>query len=70
MLKNYREHFSAIEITTATGLCTALDIFREGKLPTKGYIKQEDILLDDFFENRFGKIYESAQSIESILDIT
>ena len=66
----YGEHFSAIEITTATGLCTALDIFREGKLPKKGYIKQEDIALDDFFNNRFGKIYESAQPIESILDVT
>ena len=50
-------HESAIQITTAAGICTALDLFRQGKLPASGFIRQEQIALPDFLENRFGKVY-------------
>ena len=50
-------HESAIQITTAAGICTALDLFRQGKLPAAGFIRQEQIALPDFLENRFGKVY-------------
>ena len=52
-----RLDLAAIQITTAAGLCAAVDLQREGKLPARGFVKQEDIALDDFLENRFGKHY-------------
>lgn len=50
-------HMSAIQITTAAGICAALHLFREGRLPQKGFISQEAIGLDDFLANRFGAAY-------------
>jgi saccharopine dehydrogenase-like NADP-dependent oxidoreductase len=49
---------SAIQITTAAGICAALDLFREKRLPQAGFISQEQVALDDFLANRFGKAYE------------
>ena len=57
---------SAIQITTAAGICAALDLFREGKLPKKGFIRQEQIALPDFLANRFGKAYQNFRRIEAI----
>jgi saccharopine dehydrogenase-like NADP-dependent oxidoreductase len=52
--------WDAIQITTASAVCAVLDMLANGKLPQKGFIKQEDIKLEDFLANRFGKAY--AQS--------
>lgn len=57
---------SAIQITTAAGICTVVDLFREGKLPQRGFVRQEQVSLKDFLANRFGKAYEQASRIESI----
>jgi saccharopine dehydrogenase-like NADP-dependent oxidoreductase len=51
---------SAIQITTAAGVCAALDLFREGRLPRSGFIPQERIALDAFLDNRFGRVYNTA----------
>jgi saccharopine dehydrogenase-like NADP-dependent oxidoreductase len=48
---------SAIQITTASGICTVLDMLADGKLPAKGFVRQEDIPLDLFLANRFGRAY-------------
>ncbi|SRR5450830_517629 len=48
---------SAIQSTTASGICTAVDLFRSGHLPKRGFISQEQIKLPDFLSNRFGKVY-------------
>ena len=48
-------HWSAIQITTASAICAALDLVREGRLPQQGFVRQEDIALEDFMENRFGR---------------
>ena len=48
---------SAIQITTAAGICTVLDLLANGRLPTRGFIRQEDIALADFLANRFGAAY-------------
>lgn len=52
------EHWSAIQITTAAGICAAVDMHREGKLPAHGFVRQEQIALDTFLANRFGKRYQ------------
>ncbi len=57
---------SAIQITTAAGICAAVDLFREGKLPQRGFIRQEQVALPDFLANRFGRAYRQSRQVESI----
>jgi saccharopine dehydrogenase-like NADP-dependent oxidoreductase len=57
---------SAIQITTAAGICAAVDLFRSEKLPPSGFIAQERVRLPDFLSNRFGKAYEKSRQVESI----
>src|SRR6202162_4029728 len=51
------EMTSAIQITTAGGICAVLDMLSAGKLPRSGLIRQEDIKLQAFLANRFGRCY-------------
>ncbi|MDA5193181.1 saccharopine dehydrogenase family protein [Govanella unica] len=53
----YGQIWSAIQITTASGICTMLDLLRLGKLPQKGFVRQEDCDFRDFIANRFGANY-------------
>jgi saccharopine dehydrogenase-like NADP-dependent oxidoreductase len=53
---------SAIQITTAAAICTVLDLLANGQLPTKGFIRQEDIPLKVFLANRFGKVYAKPET--------
>ncbi|MES2363128.1 MAG: saccharopine dehydrogenase family protein [Pseudomonadota bacterium] len=48
---------SAIQITTAAGICTVLDLLANGGLPAQGFVRQEEIALADFLANRFGSAY-------------
>ena len=48
---------SAIQITTAAGICAMCDLLVAGKLPQKGFVRQEEALLSDFLSNRFGRYY-------------
>jgi saccharopine dehydrogenase-like NADP-dependent oxidoreductase len=48
---------SAIQITTASGICTVLDMLSDGQLPQSGLVRQEEIGLKAFLENRFGRSY-------------
>jgi saccharopine dehydrogenase-like NADP-dependent oxidoreductase len=48
---------SAIQVTTAAGICAALDLLAEGALPQKGFVRQEEIPLGAFLDNRFGAVY-------------
>ena len=57
---------SAIQITTAAGICAAVDLFREGKLPQQGFVRQEQVALPDFLANRFGSAYQQSRQVESI----
>jgi len=53
---------SAIQITTAGGICAVLDMLAQGTLPQAGLIKQEDIKLPAFLANRFGRCYASSST--------
>ena len=55
---------SAIQITTAAGICAALDMLRSGALPHRGFIRQEEIALPAFLANRFGARYATAEDAE------
>jgi saccharopine dehydrogenase-like NADP-dependent oxidoreductase len=48
---------SAIQITTAGGICAVLDMLSAGVLPRSGLIRQEEIGLQAFLANRFGRCY-------------
>jgi saccharopine dehydrogenase-like NADP-dependent oxidoreductase len=51
------ELMSAIQITTAAGICAMVDLMRDGRLPHKGFVRQEQAQLPDFLANRFGRHY-------------
>lgn len=55
---------SAIQITTATSLCAVLDLHVAGKLPRQGFVRQEQVALEDFLANRFGESYDTAHGAE------
>jgi saccharopine dehydrogenase-like NADP-dependent oxidoreductase len=57
---------SAIQITTAAGICAALDLFRNGVLPASGFIRQEQVELPAFLANRFGAAYQQSRQVASI----
>ena len=48
---------SAIQVTTACGICAMTDLLVQGKLPQKGFVRQEEAKLADFLNNRFGRYY-------------
>ncbi|MDP2369292.1 saccharopine dehydrogenase C-terminal domain-containing protein [Rhodoferax sp.] len=64
--RDERAPLSAIQITTAAGICGAVDLFREGKLPQCGFIRQEQVELPAFLANRFGSAYQQSRQVESI----
>jgi len=48
---------TAIQSTTASAICAVLDMLAEGDLPQVGFVKQEEIDLNHFLANRFGRVY-------------
>jgi saccharopine dehydrogenase-like NADP-dependent oxidoreductase len=55
------EPWSAIQLTTAAALCTVLDLHHQGGLgTTRGMARQEEVDLDAFLANRFGRLYQDA----------
>jgi saccharopine dehydrogenase-like NADP-dependent oxidoreductase len=48
---------SAIQVTTAAGICGVLDLLAGGGLPQTGLVRQEDVPLAGFLANRFGRTY-------------
>jgi saccharopine dehydrogenase-like NADP-dependent oxidoreductase len=55
---------SAIQITTAAGICAAVDLFRSEKLPQSGFVAQECVKLPEFLANRFGKAYQQSRQVQ------
>jgi saccharopine dehydrogenase-like NADP-dependent oxidoreductase len=50
-------NWSAIQLTTASGLCATVDLVLSQPGKFKGLVKQEQISLDELTANRFGKYY-------------
>ena len=49
--------YSAIQVTTAAGICAMVDMMREGALGKQGFVRQEEADLAKFLANRFGQHY-------------
>ena len=54
---------SAIQLTTAAGICAMADLVREEKLPTSGFVRQEQCALAEFLANRFGSLYLQGKKV-------
>ena len=51
------ESRTAIAWTTAGSVVSVIELVREGNLPSKGFLKQEDIQLDALLSTRTGSFY-------------
>ena len=49
--------WSAIQITTAAGICSVMDLVLTDQPDRKGFVAQEEFSLKDILGNRFGKYY-------------
>lgn len=49
--------WSSIQVTTAAGACSVIDIVLNNPEKYHGFIRQESIEINDVLENRFGKYY-------------
>ena len=56
---------SAIQLTTAAGICTMVDLVIDGTLPAKGLVRQEQCSLDEFLGNRFGGLYRRGTEVSA-----
>ncbi|MFZ4286268.1 saccharopine dehydrogenase C-terminal domain-containing protein [Variovorax sp. HJSM1_2] len=60
------QRLSAIQRTTAAGMCVALDLVAQGQLPQAGFIGQEQIGLGDFLANRFGRTMAGESALDAL----
>jgi saccharopine dehydrogenase-like NADP-dependent oxidoreductase len=56
----FGKHFSALQLTTATSLCVSIDLLLNREIKPEGFINQESIGLEEFYNNRFGKYYKNS----------
>lgn len=52
--------YSAIQLTTAAGICAVFELVRTGKLPQSGFVRQEDVRLEDLMASHFRSYFESG----------
>ncbi|MGQ0627509.1 MAG: saccharopine dehydrogenase C-terminal domain-containing protein [Phycisphaerales bacterium] len=55
----------AIELTTAAGVCAMVDLHHLGKLPAKGFVRQEECSLAQFNQTLFGMAFEHPAKMEA-----
>lgn len=60
------EAWSSIQLTTASSACAVVDLFFDQRLPTQGFVRQEDVSLKYFLANEFGKVYAVAEPISGV----
>ena len=60
-------HFGAIQVTTAAGVCGAVDLLLSETLGTRnGFIKVEEIPLKSFLANEFGKLFLDSKALDDL----
>lgn len=53
--------WSAIQVTTAAGIATVLDLVLSAPEQYRGFVYQENFALEGFLENRFGRYYQPSR---------
>jgi len=51
--------YTAIELTTAIGLISVVELYLKGKLAVGGYYKQEYVKFEDVLETTYGEVYHN-----------
>lgn len=51
------KHWSGIQMITASSAASVADLVMKGKLPHKGYVRQEEIEFKEFCSTPFGKLF-------------
>jgi saccharopine dehydrogenase-like NADP-dependent oxidoreductase len=52
--------WSAIQVTTAAGICSVVDLVMQNPGRYQGFVRQEDFSLVDVLDNRFGRHYSDV----------
>jgi saccharopine dehydrogenase-like NADP-dependent oxidoreductase len=52
------KHWRAISWTTAASIAAIVELVADGKLPDKGFVKQEDIIFEDFLNTQNGNYFK------------
>lgn len=61
------QHFGAIQVTTAAGVCGAIDLVLTGGIGKRtGFIKVEEIPLKSFLSNEFGKLFLDQKALSDL----
>lgn len=58
-----RPNRSAIQATTAGGALAMVELFLAGKLPERGFVRQEDADLQAFLATRHGSVYADGEGV-------
>ena len=61
--------WSAIQITTAAGICSVMDIVLTDQPDRSGFIAQEEFSLKDILGNRFGEYYAHGGSSQTSAEL-
>lgn len=61
--------WSAIQITTAAGICSVMDLVLTKLSDRKGFIAQEEFSLEDILDNRFGRFYAHGGSNQTSAEL-
>jgi saccharopine dehydrogenase-like NADP-dependent oxidoreductase len=56
--------WSAIQVTTSSGVCAVVDLVLKKPDAYKGSVKQEQFKLSEVLANRFGKVYAQAETAD------
>jgi saccharopine dehydrogenase-like NADP-dependent oxidoreductase len=56
--------WSAIQVTTASGICAVVDLVLNGDGRHRGFVRQEDFSLVEVLDNRFGRHYSDGAGKE------
>ncbi|HET7412252.1 MAG TPA: saccharopine dehydrogenase C-terminal domain-containing protein [Pararhizobium sp.] len=56
---------TAIAWTTSASVAAVIEMVRDGKLPAKGFLKQEEIPLEAFLQTRTGRLFGTTGSIRA-----
>ncbi|MGO4407421.1 saccharopine dehydrogenase C-terminal domain-containing protein [Bosea sp. RAF48] len=60
------DELGAIQLTTAAGCVAMIELFLAGKLPAKGFVRQEDAVLADFLATKAGtRLVREARGVDA-----
>lgn len=62
------ENWSAIQVTTAAGVCAMVDLYTQGRFRQRGFVRQEEVTLDELLGNRFGSYYDTTLTPRLVWD--